>query len=933
MGDYRKTLNLPETRFPMKADLPHREPGWLQDWQASDLYGKIRAVSAGRRRFILADGPPYANGVIHIGHAVNKILKDIVVRSQTLLGFDAPYVPGWDCHGLPIELMVERQLGTSERDMDPARFRAECRRYAEEQITLQRRDFERLGVLGDWAQPYRTMDAQAVATELRSLAELIERGQLTPGTKPVLWCLECESALAEAEVEYEAHTSMAIDVRFRFADPVPESLHEDPAIRSLPWSIPIWTTTPWTLPLNQAVCLDPEADYACLRISGPNGGEVLVLLEGLAERACERYGLEIIGPALRRPGRLFAGIRLRHPIDDRPVPVVLGTHVEHDVGTGAIHTAPAHGLEDYEIGLRYGLSLKNRVDDHGRYDASVVRFAGLSIREADEPILAELRRTGTLLHASAWNHSYPHCWRHKTPVIFRATPQWFIPLGANTLRERALEAVNAVEWIPDWGRERMSQMIRNRPDWCISRQRIWGVPLALWVHDTSGALHPEAPERLVELAGRIERMGVEAALSAPEERPPPPGYHRLGDIVDVWLDSGLTHRTVLAQRPELGSPANLYLEGSDQHRGWFQSSLLTSVALNGQAPYWTVLTHGFTVDEQGHKMSKSLGNVIAPQTVIDRLGADVLRLWVSSNDYRSELAVSDAILDQTADIYRKLRNTLRFLLANLGDFDPRRQSLPPERWLAFDRWLLARLRTLDEEVREAYRRYAFHVIHQKLLNFCTVDLGSLYLDIVKDRLYTTPADSPPRRSAQNALQATALSLIHWLAPLIPFTAEEAWRELPGVRTESVMLSTFPELPSLDRVQSPYPWDILLEIRNTINQRIEEERRTGHMGKSLEAGVHLYLPPPLLQVLLPMQAELHFFFLTSQLSCLPAPGPSDAVPVEGVPDAAITLHKAPGRRCERCWHWREDVGRIEDHPGLCLRCHGNLFGSPESREFI
>ncbi len=933
MRDYRKTLNLPETRFPMKADLPQREPGWLSGWQKSGLYGQIRKASSGRPRFILADGPPYANGVIHIGHAVNKILKDLVVRSRTLLGFDAPYVPGWDCHGLPIELMVERKLGTSERDMDPGRFRAECRRYAEEQIELQRRDFERLGVLGDWSHPYRTMDAPAVATELRALAELIASGQLTAGTKPVLWCLECESALAEAEVEYEPHTSLAIDVRFRFADPVLESLEVDPAVRALPWSIPIWTTTPWTLPLNQAVCLDPEALYTCLRVQGEAGEEVLVLLDALASPSIERYGLRILDRGPRHPGRLFAGIRLRHPIDERRVPVVLGTHVEHDVGTGAIHTAPAHGIEDYEIGQRYGLPLECRVDDQGRYASGVDRFAGLSIREADGPVLAELRRTGTLLHAASWEHSYPHCWRHKTPVIFRATPQWFIPLGTTKLRDHALKAVETVQWIPDWGRERMAQMIRNRPDWCISRQRIWGVPLALWVHDQSGALHPEAPERLIELADRIESLGVEATLCAPEERPPPPGYHRLGDIVDVWLDSGLTHRTVLARRPELGCPADLYLEGSDQHRGWFQSSLLTAVALGGQAPYRTVLTHGFTVDEQGRKMSKSLGNVIAPQPVIDRLGADVLRLWVSSNDYRSELAVSDAILDQTADIYRKLRNTLRFLLANLGDFDPVRHNRPPERWLAFDRWLLGRLASLDGEIRELYRRYTFHVIHQKLLNFCTVDLGSLYLDIVKDRLYTTPVDSPARRSAQNALYTTATSLIHWLAPLVPFTAEEAWRELPGPRAESVMLSTFPDLPVPEGDGTGAPWESLLLIRNVINRRIEAERRGGRMGKSLEAAVDLHLAPALLQALAPMRAELHFLFLTSRVTCRPNPAPADAQPVDGLPDAAIHLYKAPGRRCERCWHWREDVGLHEDHPGLCERCHGNLFGTPETREFV
>ncbi len=939
MGDYRKTLNLLETAFPMKANLPEREPLLVKRWQDTHLYEKIRTQSAGRPRFILADGPPYANGRIHIGHAVNKILKDIVVRSRTLLGFDAPFVPGWDCHGLPIELMVERELGKKEREMDPASFRAACRRYAETQIRGQRADFERLGVLGDWEHPYRTMDAPQVAAELRALASLLRNHEVVRGTKPVHWCLDCESALAEAEVEYAPRTSLALDVRFRVSDPlqIPVLAAGHSTRSGLAWSIPIWTTTPWTLPANRAVCLDPQARYACLRVEGPTGEEGLILLEALVDSTLKRYGLKPVAQVGTLAGATLAGIELEHPFYPRRVPVVLGEHVEHDVGTGAIHTAPAHGLEDYALGKRYGLALDDLVDPQGHFRPHVEHLAGLAIFEAAGAIVTLLNAHGTLLHQAEWTHSYPHCWRHKTPVIFRATPQWFIPLEEGSLRDLSLEAITTVHWHPEWGQARMTQMVANRPDWCISRQRIWGVPLALWVDNESGALHPRSADLLDALAGRIESDGVEAGLSAfdhPEATPiDRSGYHRIDDVLDVWLDSGLTHRTVLALRPELGWPADLYLEGSDQHRGWFQSSLLTSVALNGQAPYRAVLTHGFTVDPDGHKMSKSLGNVIAPQAVTDRLGADVLRLWVASNDYRSELAVSDAILDQSAETYRRLRNTLRFILINLGDFDPACHAFPPEEALALDQWVLERVRRLDLEIRAAYESFTFHAITQKLLNFCVVDLGSFYLDVLKDRLYTLPAPAQARRSAQQTLFSIARSLIHWMAPILPFTAEEVWAYLPGRTVESAMLSTFPDLPDLSHQAAQWPFEPLLLVRNAINRAIELERREGRMGKSLEAAVRLYLPTELYKAATPLAPELHFLFLTSHVDLALSPAPPDTSEIDGLAGARLKLEQAPGRRCGRCWHYREDVGGHPEHPDLCERCFGNLFGSGERRAFI
>ncbi|MFZ0105378.1 MAG: isoleucine--tRNA ligase, partial [Thiobacillus sp.] len=809
MADYKNTLNLPDTPFPMRGDLAKREPGWVKSWQEKKRYEAIRKASAGRPKFILHDGPPYANGDIHIGHAVNKILKDIIVKAKTLSGFDAPYVPGWDCHGLPIELQVEKQHG---KEIPAAKFRELCREYAATQIERQKADFIRLGVLGDWNHPYRTMDYQFEADTLRVLGQIQQAGYLVQGAKPVHWCVDCGSALAEAEVEYEDKTSPAIDVGFEVADRV--DLAHRFGLKAIDESVKvvIWTTTPWTLPANQAVALHPEFTYALVR----SDKGLLILADSLAEAAVKRYGSESHEVLARTPGQALEGVLLWHPFQERQVPVILGDHVTADAGTGCVHTAPGHGLEDYVVGSRYGLKVDNPVGDDGRFYASVPLVGGMSIWQANPLILETLETSGNLLAHEKLTHSYPHCWRHKTPIIFRATRQWFIgmditlpspasgggvggegtraalpspgpaghplpPVGEGvTLRDQAMAAVDATQFFPTWGRARLEAMIRNRPDWCVSRQRNWGVPMPFFTHKESGELHPRTAELLEIVAKRVELEGIEAwfALDASELLGDDAAhYDKTGHTLDVWFDAGVTHACVLKRRPELAHPADLYLEGSDQHRGWFQSSLLTGCATDGRAPYRALLTHGFVVDGKGHKMSKSKGNVIAPQKVMDQYGADILRLWVATTDYSGELSISDEILKRVVESYRRIRNTLKFLLANLSDFDPHTHALPVEDWLEIDRYALALTRKLQGELLAHYEAYEFHFIVQKLQAFCSEDLGGFYLDILKDRLYTSGANSKARRAAQNALHHITHALVRWMAPILSFTGEEVWEQL------------------------------------------------------------------------------------------------------------------------------------------------------------
>ncbi len=981
MPDYKNTLNLPDTPFPMRGDLAKREPGWVKSWQEKKRYEAIRKVAAGRPKFILHDGPPYANGDIHIGHAVNKILKDIIVKAKTLSGFDAPYVPGWDCHGLPIELQVEKTHGKA---IPPAKFRELCRAYAAEQIERQKADFIRLGVLGDWDHPYRTMDFQFEADSLRVLGQIQQAGYLYQGAKPVHWCVDCGSALAEAEVEYEDKTSPAIDVGFTVADRADLAHRFDIATIDEPIQIVIWTTTPWTLPANQAVALHPEFQYALVRTAKG----LLILAESLREAALTRYGLadgaEVVA---HTTGQALEGVLLWHPFQERQVSVIVGDHVTADAGTGAVHTAPGHGLDDYVVGSRYGLKVDNPVGDDGRFYASVPLVGGMSIWQANPLILETLEASGALLAHEKLLHSYPHCWRHKTPIIFRATRQWFIgmdippspargggaggegaraavpspgpaghplPLlgtevpqaGEGTLRDKAMAAVDATQFFPSWGRTRLEAMIRNRPDWCVSRQRNWGVPMPFFTHKETGELHPRTPELLEIVAKRVEAAGIEAwfALDPAELLgADAPHYDKTGHTLDVWFDSGVTHACVLKRRPELAHPADLYLEGSDQHRGWFQSSLLTGCATDGRAPYQALLTHGFVVDGRGHKMSKSKGNVVSPQKVMDQYGADILRLWVATTDYSGELTISDEILKRVVESYRRIRNTLKFLLANLSDFDPKAHALPVTEWLEIDRYALALTRQLQAELQAHYDAYEFHFIVQKLQSFCSEDLGGFYLDILKDRLYTSGTDSRARRAAQNALHHLTHALVRWMAPVLSFTGEEVWAQLAApsptlprsagegadaapkpTDDDSVFLHTWHELPELEpQIQHDLldAWGHIRSIRGEVQKKLETLRVAGEIGSSLQAEVIVYLPPPLHELLAALGDDLRFVLITSQAKVLPS---------DEYPEINVDAKASAAKKCDRCWHYRDDVDAHAEHPGLCGRCASNLFGEGEAR---
>lgn len=939
MTDYKDTLNLPKTAFPMRANLAQREPQRVEKWQRSDLYGRIRKARQGCRRFILHDGPPYANGEIHIGHAVNKILKDIIVKSRLLDGLDVPYVPGWDCHGLPIEHKVEQQLLESGRTIAPKEFRAACRRFATEQMEGQRRDFQRLGVVGDWANPYLTMDFQTEADILRVLGAIVAKGYLKRGYRPVHWCSDCGSALAEAEVEYEAHVSPAVDVRFPAADGAALAERFGVCINDTLVSVVIWTTTPWTLPANQAVAVHPTLDYVLVAVDGER--EYLVLAEALLEQAMTRYGVSVyrvVGHPCR--GAELEYIKLRHPFYEREVPVVLAEYVTTDTGTGAVHTAPGHGVDDFLTGQRYDLPLTNPVDDRGHFITDTALFAGLHVFAANAKIIDVLAQRGMLLKHERYRHSYPHCWRHKTPILFRATLQWFLNLETNSVREKTLSVLPQVVWYPQWGEARMDGMVRNRPEWCISRQRNWGVPIALFVDRVSGRPHPQTPQLIEVVAQRIERQGIDAWFDLSAEEllgAQAADYQKVTDILDVWFDSGTTHTTVLERRAELSQPADLYLEGSDQYRGWFQSSLLTSMMVRESPPYRAVLTHGFTVDEHGRKMSKSRGNVVAPQKVMQTLGADILRLWVSSTDYRGEMAVSDEILNRTADSYRRIRNTARFLLANLAGFDPERHGIAAGQMLALDRWAVDRAWQIQQAVREAYHGYDFHQIYQRVHHFCVLDMGGFYLDVIKDRQYTTQADSLARRSCQTAMYHIVEALVRWLAPILSFTAEEIWEHMPGERADSVFLSDW--YTGLFALQDgPFDrsfWSRVLMLREVVNKRIEELRNANVLGASLEAAVDLYCTPELNKEWAQLDGELRFLLITSEANLYDiAVRPLEAVVAKLDDGAELALVVSPSAhsKCARCWHRREDVGLSSKHPELCGRCLSNVAGQGEMRRF-
>jgi isoleucyl-tRNA synthetase len=940
-------LNLPDTPFPMRGDLPKREPHWVADWDTRNVFAAIRAARAGAPKFVLHDGPPYANNDIHIGHAVNKILKDAINKSKILAGFDGVYVPGWDCHGMPIEVEIEKRHG---RGLPRDEVQAKARAYAEEQIARQMKDFKRLGVLGDWSHHYRTMNFKAEADEIRALGRMLERGFVYRGLKPVNWCFDCNSALAEAEVEYMDKHTPAIDVAFPLAPADESKLAAAFGIAALgkPTYTAIWTTTPWTIPANQALNFHPDFSYALVDC----GDRLFVLARDLVESCLARYGLR--GRVLAEcKGKALELLRFRHPLArldpayDRYSPVYLGSYVTADAGTGIVHSSPAYGVEDFDSCKSYGMTddqILNPVQGDGHYAKDLALFGGLKIWDANARVIDQLRVAGHLLHAEAQQHSYMHCWRHKTPLIYRAALQWFVRMdgatGATagllqtetvgaTLRQTALHAIEATSFYPSWGKARLHGMIAHRPDWCISRQRNWGVPLPFFLHKASGELHPRTLELLEQAAQKVEAGGIEAWSKAGVENFLPAAetahYVKTNDILDVWFDSGTTHRTVMrgSHAADLAYPADLYLEGSDQHRGWFHSSLLTGCALDGRAPYKALLTHGFTVDPQGRKMSKSLGNVVRPQEVSDKLGAEIIRLWVASTDYSGELSIGDEILKRVVESYRRLRNTLRFLLANTSDFDITRDAVPIDQLLEIDRYALALTAQVQAEALASYERYEFHPVMARLSTFCSEDLGAFYLDVLKDRLYTTAANSTARRSAQTALWHVTSSLLRLLAPFLSFTAEEAFAIFSPNAAGTIFTETYHRLPAVAGAEAlRAKWSAIRAVRAEVAKRIEAQREAGKIGSSLQAEVDLHIAGDRHALLATLGDDLKFVLLTSRASLHQAAAEADE---------RIEVAASSHRKCDRCWHWRAEVGSNAEHPTLCGRCVGNLFGNGEVRK--
>ena len=921
MSDYKNTLNLPATDFPMKANLANREGSFLKDWQDKDIHQQIRQKFKGKPLFVLHDGPPYANGDIHIGHAVNKVLKDVIVKSKTLSGYDAPYVPGWDCHGLPIEHMVEKKKGKVGHKISADEFRAACREYADKQIEKQKVDFKRLGIFGDWDNPYLTKNFKYEADIVRALGKIVKNGHLTKGFKPVHWCTECSSALAEAEVEYKDKGSDTVDVAFNVIGDFFEN--------DKPVALIIWTTTPWTLPANEAVSLHPDLDYALVDV----GKSLYILSDDLLESSLERYGVKDFKKLSKTyKGSELEGLMLQHPFYDKQVPVILGEHVTTETGTGAVHTAPAHGQDDYVVGLQYNLPVDCPVDGRGVFIDSTEGVAGEFIFKANVTIIGLLESHGTLVKHEPITHSYPHCWRHKTPVIFRATPQWFVSMTKKNLRDKVNDEILNVKWIPNWGQKRIELMVGNRPDWCISRQRYWGSPITLFINKNTGELHPDTEKLFEVVAKKIELDGIEAWFKLKVEDvlgAEAKDYEKTTDTLDVWFDSGVSHYAVLKASSYLSDVADMYLEGSDQHRGWFQSSLLTSCAINERAPYKQVLTHGFTVDQNGHKMSKSLGNVIPPQKVVNSLGADILRLWIGSTDYSGEMTVSDEILNRSADSYRRIRNTMRFMLANMQGFDPKHDLVDMKNMLVLDRWIVSKTHDLQQQVINEYDNYNFHFVMKAILNFCTNDLGGFYLDVIKDRQYTTQTDSLARRSAQSALFHISHAMVRWLSPILSFTSEEIWQFLPGASNESVFLQTWYE--GLEGNFDSPVIESCRDINTHLRKELEEMRRNKVIGSSLDAEVDIYCKDENYQNLLGLKDELRFVFITSEARVNELSSkPSDAKEIDS--SIAIKVYKSKHQKCVRCWHHRPEIGQNKMHNDLCDRCVENVSGKGENRVF-
>ena len=925
--DYKKTLNLPNTSFPMKGNLANREPVMLEEWVKDDIYQKLRDHAAGRPKYILHDGPPYANGELHLGHAINKILKDIVIKSKTLAGFDSPYKPGWDCHGLPIEAVVEKKVGKVGQKVDATEFRKLCREYAGKQVEQQKEGFIRMGILGEWDNPYLTMNFQTEADIVRSLGKIIEKGHLIKGQKPVNWCLDCGSSLAEAEVEHQDKTSDSIDVKYLAADQ--SAIAEKFSASADDIHLVIWTTTPWTLPASMAVTLNEDFDY--LLIKTEKGS--LVLEDSLHETALARYELENQGVLGTCKGADLEGLMLKHPFYDRELPIILGEHVTAEGGTGAVHTAAAHGTDDYIVAKKYNLEVINPVGNDGHFFEDVGLVGGQFVYGGNKTVLAEIAENGSLLCQEKIRHSYPHCWRHKTPIIFRATPQWFISMEKQGLRKAALEGIKSVTWVPEWGESRISKMIETRPDWCISRQRFWGVPIPLFVHSETQELHPNTMEIMETVAKGIEQEGIEYWHRMTSEDligDDASDYEKTTDTLDVWFDSGTTHFSVLDREEHLYSPADMYLEGSDQHRGWFHSSLLTSSAMHGRPPYKNVLTHGFVVDENGKKMSKSDSNGIAPVKVMKNLGADILRLWVSSSDYSREITVSDEILKRSADAYRRIRNTARYLLSNTNDFNPATDMVAPEDMLALDRWAMDKTAKSQAIIVKAYEDMQFHVVYQEILKFCSIDMGSLYLDITKDRQYTMPANSLPRRSAQTAAHHILQALVRWMYPITSFTSEEIWNSIYQDQAKPVdyvlLTEWYDELFELgdNEALSEEAWASIFEVRVAVSKQLEQLRKDGSIGSSLNAEVTVYASGNTFEALNKLDEELRFVLITSGATVKNADSKSaDAVEAEDASGVWLSVTASDAEKCVRCWHHQESVGSHADHPELCVRCVENV----------
>ncbi len=941
MTDYKSTLNLPHTDFPMKANLAQREPVMLEKWESLSLYQRICDKNAGRPRFILHDGPPYANGELHLGHAINKALKDFVVKSRQMSGFDAPYVPGWDCHGLPIEHNVEKKKGKAGQKIGFSEFRQACRDYAASQVEIQKQGFIRLGVFGDWDNPYLTMNFRTEADIVRAVGKIVANGHLVKGYKPVYWSVVGASALAEAEVEYKDKQSFAIDVRFPVAATAEFlSCFEDAGDADVnkATSVVIWTTTPWTLPSNQAVCLHAELDYVLVSCDLGEGAEQLLVAADMADDVMARYGDSNYKIVARTKGAQLERQLLNHPFVNKEVPLILGEHVTTEAGTGAVHTAPDHGVDDFNVGQAYGIGTLNLVDENGVFVDGAGQFAGDHVYKVDEKVISVLKAEGALIAEETITHSYAHCWRTKTPLIYRATPQWFISMTEKDLLGAALGAVQDVKWIPDWGQARIELMLKGSPDWCVSRQRTWGVPITLFVNKETQELHPRTAELFEEVATRMEERGIDAWFDLETEEllgDESTSYEKVSDTLDVWFDSGVTHFSVLQQREELKFPADLYLEGSDQHRGWFNSSLKTSIAMTGIAPYKEVLTHGFFVDAEGKKMSKSLGNTVAPAKIYQQYGADILRLWVAATDYRGEMTVSEEIFKRVADSYRRIRNTARFMLANLNGFDPQGDTVASSDLVALDYWILRQCQLLQAEVIEHYHAYNFLNIYQRIHNFCVIELGGFYLDVIKDRQYTTPENSIARRSTQTAMYHVLEMLSRMIAPILSFTADEIWQNIPGKRAESVFLSDFADSLELLSESEAFPdqfWKEVMAVKTAVNKELEVKRAEKAVGSGLSAEVDLYCDERLQNLLIQLGEELRFVLIVSRASVGQlADAPADAKLTE-VDGLSLQVSASKHAKCERCWHHREDVGSNELHPGLCLRCVSNIDSDGEQRQF-